>query len=199
MTGVARDTDPHFWLLFPQIPSSILPANTRQKTIDASKYTRLAFYMWLPDTVQPGASLGRLVWHHGGDTVAAFDAAYSESPTFAVYPGWRLYQFDLAALTPNKGKTWAGTIHGLRIDPCLGCAVTFKLDWARLSGTQDLTSGALAAPSPDKTRLLVDTDTSTGNGSLGVLAADAAGRFGPGLTAEDLPDLIPAVLRELYG
>jgi len=29
--------------------------------------------------------------------------------------------------------------------------------------------------------------------------ADAAGRFGPGLIAEDLPDVIPAVLRDLYG
>ncbi len=177
MTGVARDTDPHFWLLFPQIPSSILPANHRQKTIDASRYNRLSFYMWLPDTVVPGASLGRLVWHHGGDTVAAFDAAYSESPTFAVYPGWRLYQFDLATLAAARGKAWAGTIHGLRVDPCLGCAVTFKIDWARLSAAQDSTTGALAAQGATKTRLLVDQDTQSTNGNLTVIAADANGRF----------------------
>jgi hypothetical protein len=51
-----------------------------------------------------------LVWHKGGSTIAAFDAAYSESPLFPVYPGWHLYDFDLAALTPSKGSPWTGEL-----------------------------------------------------------------------------------------
>lgn len=132
MTGTARDTDPHFWLQFPPIPSAISAPNLAQTPIDANRYTHLSFLMWLPDTVVSGASNGRLVWHHGGNTVAAFDAAYSESALFPVYPGWHLYHFDLAALPPRVGLPWNGTMYGLRIDPCVGCNVQFQIDWARL-------------------------------------------------------------------
>ena len=132
LTGVARDTDPHFWLQFPPIPSAIEPANLAQTAIDASTYTRLSVMMWLPDTVVPGSRNGRLVWHKGGSTVQSFDAAYSESTLFPVYPGWRLYDFDMPNLGILSGTDWRGTLQGLRIDPCLGCNVTFKIDWARL-------------------------------------------------------------------
>jgi hypothetical protein len=132
MNATARDTDPHFWLQFPPIPSAIVPANLAQNPIDAQTYTRLSFLMWLPESVRPGTNNGRLVWHKGGATVTAFDAAYAESPLFPVYPGWHLYDFDLAALSPIKGSGWADQLFGLRVDPCLGCAVPFKLDWARL-------------------------------------------------------------------
>lgn len=174
MTGVARDSDPHFWLHFPQIPSSILPLNHRHQLIDASRYDRLAFYMWLPEDTVPGSKQGRLVWHHGGASVTAFDAAYSESTLFAVYPGWHLYHFDLASQAITRGSAWSGTIHGLRIDPCLACAVTFKIDWARLYASQSQT-GRYALPA-GKSRLLVDTDSNAANGILGVFKADGSGQ-----------------------
>jgi hypothetical protein len=71
---------------------------------------------------------------------------------FPVYPGWHLYDFDLAALTPLKGSTWTGEVFGLRIDPCLNCAIPFKLDWARLYHDKE-TASSVALPS-GKTHLL---------------------------------------------
>lgn len=174
MTGVSRDTDPHFWLQFPRIASSILPANTRQKPIDAGRYNRLAVRMWLPDTVVPGTRTGRLVWHRGGDTVETFDAAYSESNLFAVYPGWHVYHFDLSGLPVSAGTPWSGAIEGLRIDPCLACAVTFKVDWARLYGMRG--SGHQLTLGSGASRLVVDTDANPSNGTLGTLAADGGGK-----------------------
>lgn len=159
MTGTARDTDPHFWLQFPQIPSAMPAPNWAQTAIDANRYTHLAFMMWLPDSVVPGSRNGRLVWHHGGTTVAAFDAAYSESPQFAVYPGWHLYHFDLAAMQASTGQPWRGNIQGLRIDPCLGCNLQFQIDWARLYHQNEATDTHLP---PGKTHWLTDI-TPTGS------------------------------------
>lgn len=58
MSATARDTDPHFWLQFPPIPSAIVPPNLAQTTIDANTYTRLSFLMWLPESVSPGSNTG---------------------------------------------------------------------------------------------------------------------------------------------
>lgn len=154
MTGTARDTDPHFWLQFPRIPSAIQPANLAQPAIDTAKYTHLSFMMWLPDSVVAGSRNGRLVWHRGGSTVQAFDSAYSESSLFPVYPGWHVYHFDLASLVPASGGAWTGSIEGLRIDPCLGCQVEFKLDWARVYQHSD-TAAAVSLPT-GKTHLVAD-------------------------------------------
>lgn len=182
MTAIARDTDPHFWLQFPKIPSSILPINSQQLVIDANTYDQLSFYMWLPESLTPGAHNGRLVWHHGGDSIPSWDAAYSESPLFPVYPGWHLYQFDLATLPFQSGRAWGGLIHGLRIDPCLSCNTTFKIDWARLSSSRD-SSCQFTLPS-GKNRLLVDNDNNPSNGMLGVFPANsgsaALGSLPPG-------------------
>lgn len=167
MTGAARDGDPHFWLQFPRFPSAILPANSRQVTIDATRYTRLSFLMWLPESVVPGTSSGRLVWHHGGDTSAEFDAAYSVSSLFAIYPGWHFYDFDLSTLGITSGRAWSGSVGGLRIDPCVGCNISFKIDWARLYGTSG--SGHYYPLASGKNALVVDGDTDASNGLLTVL------------------------------
>jgi hypothetical protein len=170
MTATARDTDPHFWFQFPRFPSSILPANSRQVSIDADRFTRLSVMMWLPDSIVPGASSGRLVWHHGGDTSAEFEAAYSVSSLFAVYPGWHFYDFDLAAMSITSGRAWSGTIGGLRIDPCVGCNLSFKIDWARLYGSQG--AGHDYTLSSGDSALVIDNDTDASNGILTVLAGD---------------------------
>jgi hypothetical protein len=173
--GVARDTDPHLWLLFPQIPSAIPTANKPTRLIDATRYNVLTFRMKLPDTVVAGSRQGRLVWHRGGTTVAAFDAAYNESQLISVYPGWHTYRFDLDRLPMTRGTPWGGTIHGLRIDPCLGCQIEFEVDWARLSPRADATAGVTL--SAGRTRLLVSDDlTSPNPRPMASLKAGAANR-----------------------
>ena len=161
MTGTARDTDPHFWLQFPKIPSAIQSANLSQTPIDAGTYNKLTFMMWLPESVTAGSRNGRLVWHKGGETVQAFDEAYSESPIFPVYPGWHVYHFDLASMQPQKGTGWTGAIQGLRLDPCLGCQVTFKLDWVRLHNDADTRT---VTPLPNGKQLLL-AEVPTADGS----------------------------------
>jgi len=177
MTGTARDTDPHFWLQFPQIPSAMPAHNLAQTAIDANRYTHLAFMMWLPESVVPGSRNGRLVWHHGGNSVAAFDAAYSESPQFAVYPGWHLYHFDLAAMQARTGQPWSGNIEGLRIDPCLGCNLEFKIDWARLYNQSQATNTTLSS---GKTHWLTQV---TPTGSSQTISTVLAIGSHPGATA----------------
>lgn len=183
MTGTARDTDPHFWLQFPRIPSAIEALNLKQTPIDANRFNKLSLMMWLPETVIAGSKNGRLVWHSGGDTVAAFDAAYSESPLFPVYPGWHLYQFNLSTLAPLRGTPWSGSIHGLRVDPCLGCNVTFKIDWARLYNDSENASQFDIAPG--KTHVLAEAlPTGSGVGATTALPAQngkvSAARLPPG-------------------
>ncbi len=159
--GVARDTDPHLWLLFPQIPSAIPTANRPTRTIDGNRFQVLTFRMKLPDTVVPGSRQGRLVWHRGGTTIAAFDAAYSESQLISVYPGWNTYRFELDRLPMTRGTPWGGTIHGIRIDPCLGCQIEFEMDWARLSPRADTASGVTLAAG--RSRLLISDDVTSAN------------------------------------
>lgn len=174
MTATARDTDPHFWLQFPPIPSAMEPVNLARSPIDANRYTQLSFMMWLPDSVVPGARNGRLVWHKGGATIAEFDAAYSESPMFPVYPGWHLYQFDLAALQPQRGTPWQGLVKGLRIDPCLGCNIQFKIDWARLYHHND--GSARTALPPGSTRLLAQVQPADGSPAITTVLPAAQGQ-----------------------
>lgn len=176
LSASAKDSDPHFWAMFPQVASSMPTLDMPQNYIDADRYTKLSYYMWLPDTVIPGASRGRVVWHFGGYTAAEVDANYAESPLFSVYPGWHLYTIDMKSLVPGKGKPWAGKVAGLRIDPCVGCNTDFKLDWIRVTAPSD-TASRLKDSRLSSAVLLVDSDTDTSNGAVTTLAKQSDGSY----------------------
>jgi len=176
LSASARDTDPHFWAMFPQVASSTATLDMPQNFIDADRYTKLSYYMWLPDTVIPGAKTGRVVWHFGGYTAAEVNANYAESPLFSVYPGWHLYTFDMKTLVPGTGRPWAGKVAGLRIDPCLGCNTDFKLDWIRVTDPSD-TASRLKDSRLGSAALLVDSDTDTSNGAVTTLPKQSDGSY----------------------
>uniref|UniRef100_UPI0035AE9B36 hypothetical protein n=1 Tax=Chitinimonas sp. TaxID=1934313 RepID=UPI0035AE9B36 len=192
-TGTPRDTDPHYWALYPQIPSSTATLDKPKQLIDASRYSKLSFYMWLPDTLPTGDRLGRVVWHVGGDTIAQFDAGYSESALFNVYPGWHLYTLDLASLKASPNQRWAGPwtgkMAGLRIDPCLGASATFscntpfKLAWVRLVDPAD-TGSRLKDSRLNKAAIVLSDAVDSSKSSIAAVAPGSDGSF-------DLSSLAP--------
>jgi len=100
LTATPKDNDPHIWLQFPQIPSSIPTLDQRTQEINADQFDRLSFYLWLPENIGSGKR-GRIVWHPGAETIEAFDAAYSESELFPVQPGWHLFPLFLFTQLPS--------------------------------------------------------------------------------------------------
>ncbi|MBT7308074.1 MAG: hypothetical protein HN842_07640 [Gammaproteobacteria bacterium] len=175
LSATPQDSDPHIWLKFPQIPSSLTTLGQQQPVIDADRFTRLSYYLWLPEQVIPGTpeAKGRIVWHHGGDSIESFDAAYSESELFPVYPGWHLYEFDLDTLVVGNGQPWQGGIEGLRVDPCMGCSA-FKLDWARLS---EVNSSVMELADISSDQILIDDDQNPNNGFLNVVTKNQENSF----------------------
>lgn len=183
MTATPRDTDAHFWPHFPQIARTTTTLDQPFVPIDASRFTRLAFYMWLPETLAVGSTNGRVIWHLGGESVAQFDANYSEAPIFPVYPGWHLYTLDLSAIKQNDllagqrwAGAWAGAVSGLRIDPSLGAALPFKMGWVRLVDGADQ-SAALSGAQFNTAVLSVSSDAYAPNAVVTTLARQANGSF----------------------
>ncbi len=173
--GTPKNNDPHIWLHFPQIISSIPTLNQKPQDINADKYSILTFYLHVSDDIESGSleAVGRIVWHFGGDTIEEFNSNIGESALFPVYPGWHLYSIDLKNITPNVGAPWQGIIKGLRIDPCFGCQ-QFQLDWARLTSKETpLTAIEL---NQHNSILLIANDTESDN-YLTVTHGDGEGHY----------------------
>ncbi len=183
MNGTPRDTDAHFWAHFPQIARTTTTLDQPFIPIDASRFTTLAFYMWLPENVATGSTNGRIIWHLGGESIAQFDAGYSEAPLFPVYPGWHLYTFDLKAIQQTDllggqrwAGPWAGQVSGLRIDPSLGAALPFKIGWIRLFDGSDK-SAKLASSQLNTAALTVSSDAYVKGAVVAALPRQADGSF----------------------
>jgi hypothetical protein len=183
MSATPRDSDPHFWAQFPQIARTTTTLDNPFIPIDANRFTHLAFYMWLPENLSVGSTNGRVVWHLGGESVAQFDVSYSESPLFAVYPGWHLYTIDLKSIKQSDlmaGQRWAGAwtgnVSGLRIDPSLGSALPFKIGWIRLFDGTD-TAATLRNSQLNSAALRVSSDKYVKDAVVTTLARQTDGGY----------------------
>lgn len=197
MTGTPRDTDPHFWAHFPQIARTTTTLDNPFNPIDANRFTKVSFYMWLPETMTVGSTNGRIMWHLGGESVAQFDVSYSEAPIFPVYPGWHHYTVDLKAITQTSllagqrwSGPWAGQVSGIRIDPSLGAALPFKIGWIRLVDGSDQTS-KLSTPLVKTAALRVASDKYAKDLAVTTLARQADGSFDFGNLPPDTYKVAP--------
>lgn len=124
-SGFSTSNDPYFWVLHPGYPGvQNIGKNGVNYPIDASRYRRLSFRLWLP----PGEnSYAHIYWNTEPDPAKI--AGLTDS--VPVSGGWHVYNIDLP--TWVKQGSWSGQITGLRIDPFTLSGVTFKFDWVRLS------------------------------------------------------------------
>ncbi len=126
--------NPDLFLLHPGYPGALhIGRDGNRRPIDASKYTRLTFRMYL-DSVPAGAIGWQALWTTG--TIANFcDAQCRQTVFFQLYSGWNIYSVNFPT-SRLSGLNWSGSITGLRLD--IGNANmqnhVVYLDWARLSG-----------------------------------------------------------------
>ena len=162
LEGVPKDDDPNFWLLFPGVVSSLKLGKLGENyPIDASRYTKLSFLMWLPEDLPPDEPGCVIYWHKGGDTPEEFGSNFGHTGFIQTYKGWHLYTVDLKNI-PYSGVPYDGIVKGLRIDPCVRCK-SFKIAWVRLVSGKDSRS---KVPAPGIESIIVDTDNTSENGFL---------------------------------
>jgi len=160
MSGITTTADPSIWIMEPGIPDSQMLGHTgAQYPIDATRYTRLVFRMYL-SSARPDEFL-QIFWYVHG----RFDGTgYGASCFLPLRAGWYIYDINLATVGRIAGDTdWAGTIRGFRIDPLnKSIGVTVKLDWVQLidpstAPTYDIRWSAVGAGS-EMVSLYYDTD-----------------------------------------
>lgn len=125
LSGFSTSNDPYFWVLHPGYPSvQNIGKNGTNYPIDASRYTRLSFRLWLP----PGTDSYAVIYWNRLPNPAVIAGLTGNLP---VSGGWHLYTIHLPQWVMQG--SWSGQITGLRIDPCPLSGITFKLDWVRLT------------------------------------------------------------------
>lgn len=172
LEGTTTTDDPSFFLLYPGFANVGIDSPGKYGVIhpiDAAKYTRLTFRMYL--STAGAGDKGMLIWYK--DATLDFAQKGGVSNFFDLKQGWNTYSLDLNSLGWQIGLPWGGQVQGLRLDPTTAArGVDVKIDWVRLtpgSGTETSYPVTYSGGSGSMD-LYSDTDTNSANGYTGLIA-----------------------------
>jgi len=153
--------DPHFFLLFPGMPSAINLSTGQQRPINADKYRRAAFHLCVNTSVEWKAFV--LYWY----------SEYTNGPVYHTDLIWLTNGCQVVTLDLSTYPNWTGNVTGLRFDlEAFNTGDSFALDWFRLtdypdwSDSYDIQWENLAPSTPGILELFLDTDNSGYDGFL---------------------------------
>jgi hypothetical protein len=169
LSGQVAGNDPHFFLLFPGVPSAINLNTGQQHPINADEYQRVAFRFCTGATHANQAI--RLFWY---DAYTSGSVYYSG--LIYVGSGCNVYLYDLSARAD-----WQGTVTGLRFDlENFQSGDAFSLDWFRLTRDPDWSNSYAIqwqdlSPTNGSLQLHLDNDASGFDGVLIATRSNAPG------------------------
>lgn len=169
---VSTSDDPNITILDSHYPgSSPLGKIGVNFPINASKYTRLVFRMYLGPDQGRIYTEGQLFWSKNTMYVDM-----TTSGSFVTYDGWRIYCINVPALGIAAGSaTWSGNIDSLRMDPISHSDRDIRLDWIRLVEYDSGSNRTITWSGSSSSDIYLDNDTNWSNGTLGVLAKSVSG------------------------
>ncbi len=183
LVGQVSGNDPHFFLLFPGVPSAINLETGQQHPINAQEYQRLAFRLCTGAAHAHQAV--RLFWYDAYTSGAVY---YSN--LIYISSGCNVYLYDLSA-----HAAWSGTVTGLRFDmENFQSGDAFSLDWVRLTRDPDWSNSYTIqwqdlSPANGTLQLHLDRDASGYDGALIATRSNApsAGSVSWGSSDQGLP------------
>jgi len=165
LSGTNNKTDANIWIMFPgHVSSQMLGHTGVQYPIDATRYRRLVFRMYLSENIQQTDFL-QIFWYTHGNFGQNPLTGWGATKFLTTHKGWHTYDIDLPSDFKYGDTNWSGygVIKGFRIDP-VNCTtgVTVKLDWVQLidpstASTYDIRWSAVGTES-ETASLYHDTD-----------------------------------------
>jgi hypothetical protein len=174
-SATSNGNDPNITLLDSAYPGSAMLGKVGTNfPINADKYTRLVFRMYL-DITQTTNS-GQLFWSKNTIYPGA-GGGTTRSQNIPVHPGWAIYCVDIPATGIGSGTDpWNGWIDSLRWDPIVESGRQIKLDWVRLvEYSAGCTRQISWSGNSGNVDIYLDTNTNPGDGRVGLLAKNVSG------------------------
>jgi hypothetical protein len=179
-SGVSSNADPNFWLLDTGNPFAANLGKTGKRfPIDSTRYKRLMMRMSLTgsgiSTSKPG--MAQILWSNNTIYPSATPpGGINTSNSFFTWPDWWIYSVNLQDLGVAAGTAWtAANVDSLRIDPIAAGGITISLDWAKLVEDTPTKYRTIQWTGSGAVDILLDSDNSSGNGLLGMIARNVTG------------------------